>query len=147
MNTMGVPKRKPWPRGHNLSPEEIEKRIFEIDTALDCGAVSYADIRKATGYTITNIHSTFKRDPELHLKYKKGIMSIELQAVSNLVDILFDPKHPDNYKATSTFLGKYKTELDEIFESKEESSFNITTKGGSPVQINFLPQNTKLKEE
>lgn len=135
-------KKKAWKRGHNLTPDELEKRVSDIDAAIEAGAISYTQIQKVTGYTMTNIRTVFKKDEELYKKFKKALMAVQLQAVSNMIDILMDQSHPKNYEASKTFLGKYKTEFDDVFEKQDEDegSYEIKTPKGCPVQINFTPQ-------
>jgi hypothetical protein len=140
-----MPKKK-WKRGHSITPEELEKRALDIDAAIEAGALSYTKISKVTGYTLTNINTVFKKKPELHKKYKVALMSVQLQAVSNMVDIIMDQDHPKNFEATKSFLGKYKTELDEVFEQGDPTSFELNTPNGCPIQINFTPQNVRKEE-
>lgn len=126
-------------RGKSPTPDEMKRRVMIVEDALDGGAISYNQICKATELTESNLQVVFKNFPDTHKKYRVNLMGLKLQASANLVNIMCDPTHPKHFEANKTFLAKYKTELDEVFEQHDNQGVVLNPNRGG-LEITFKPQ-------
>lgn len=146
-----------WKQGKDLTQKEIDRRAQAIEDAIDAGIISYRKVAKAAKLTIPNLQLTFRKRPELHKKYRVALLTLQMHAESNLVDAIVDPSHPKNFEATKFFMGKYKVDMDTVFEKvadtpqEVEVSVTPTENGnggnGSLIKINFTSQSKKKEED
>lgn len=127
-----------------------ESRVLLIESALEEGITSKIDIAKATGLKIWDINNVFAKDRKLYSKFcvrRKILVDV---AVDNIEAILNDRSHPQNYQASKHIITTYKTDLDDILESKEVDDISVLVEGGesqSPVTIVFGRKKSKEESE
>lgn len=142
-------------KGVDPSETEINRRAQRIEDAIDAGILSYTRLAKAAKITVSNLQWVFRKRPEVHKKYRVALLAIQAYAESNLVEAIMDPKHPKNFEATKLFMGKYRIDMDSVFEKVADTPSDIEVNvipnpdesKGTTVKINFTSQSKRSQEE
>ena len=125
--------------------ERKEKKLQKtraalVRAALDAGQISRKDICKATGLQMHELANLFTQDREIYGHYVVRRKTISDIASDNILDIVNDPSHPQHFQASKYILSTYKSDLDDVLESQQESEMNINVggeSGASPINITF----------
>ena len=131
---------KPMRNKKRQESKLLESRVLLIDKAMDEGFLTKTDIAKATGLKIWDVVNTFTRDRELYAKFCIRRRTLVDTAADNIQAIVNDKDHPQNYQASKFVVSTYKSDLDEILESKDIDDISVLVEGGessSPVTIVF----------
>ena len=115
-------------------------RAALVRAALDAGQISRKDICKATGLQMHELANLFTQDREVYGEYVVRRKTISDIASDNILDIVNDPTHPQHFQASKYILSTYKSDLDDVLESQQESEMNINVggeSGASPINITF----------
>jgi hypothetical protein len=122
-----------------------EKRLLKtraalVRAALEAGQISRKDICNATGLKMHELANLLTLDREVYGEYVVRRKTISDIASDNILDIVNDPKHPQHFQASKYILSTYKSDLDDVLESQQESEMNISVggvSGDSPINITF----------
>jgi hypothetical protein len=125
--------------------ERQEKRLLKtraalVRAALEAGHISRKDICNATGLQMHELANLLTQDREVYGEYVVRRKTISDIASDNILDIVNDPKHPQHFQASKYILSTYKSDLDDVLESQQESEMNISVGGDggdSPINITF----------
>jgi len=119
----------------------MQKRILLISAALDSDITTKEELCKVTELSRTQLNLIFKENPELYARYcvlRKLLVEIASDNISAIVE---DRGHPKNYDASKWVVTNFKSDLDSVLESKEESlDVEINGSGNSkasPITIRF----------
>lgn len=125
----------------NLKREQkeiLEARVLLIKAALEAGLLAREDISKNTGIALHTINTILKGDKELYAEYTLRRRTIVDLAADSLQAIVADKNHPQHFAAAKYVLSKYKSDLDESLDGKEEGvTIKRRGKGGSRVKFEF----------
>lgn len=126
----------------------FEERKVLVEQALELGKLTRKDICDATGLKMSDLNNLFGKDRELYSKYCILRRTVVDVAADNIVNAVMDPKHPKNYDASKEVLKNWKSDLDDILDSKDGDAIKIETlgKGKSPVKIVFGDTSSNSKE-
>lgn len=127
----------------------MEQRTMLVELALDQGKLTKKDISKATGLKISDLNNLFNLNKELYAKYSMEYRTIKDIASDNIADIVRDPNHAKNYDASKYILANYKSDFDDVLESKDDTEIEIKGAGGKssrPVVIRFGKKQDKTEE-
>jgi len=131
-----IPKEKEQER-----IEKIEDQTRLVKAAMELGFTTKKDICKSANIQMWELTSLFKEDKDLHAMFNIRRKSLVDMAADNMVAIVKDPDHPNNFAATKYVLQKYKSDLDENLESHEVNPLDIEIPDGKnntkPVIIRF----------
>lgn len=144
---MAKKKKYDWKHGRTLTVQELDKREQAIRACIEEGITQYKKITEITGLTENQLQLVFRKRPALHEWYKVKLKALKNKVVDNFVSAISDDENPNQWDATKLFMKKYKTPLDDVFESNENSEFSL--KGGevSGVKITFSNQNKNKEDE
>ena len=125
--------------------ERKEKKLLKtraalVRAALEAGQISRKDICNATGLQMHELANLFTQDREVYGEYVVRRKTISDIASDNILDIVNDPTHPQHFQASKYILSTYKSDLDDVLESQQESEMNINVggeSGASPINITF----------
>ena len=90
----------------------------------------------------------FTNDRKVYGEYVVRRKTISDIASDNILDIVNNPEHPQHFAASKYILTTYKSDLDEVLESQDESEIAVTLGGtskASPITINFGKKSDNLK--
>lgn len=120
---------------------ELENRAKLVTAALDQGYTSRKEICKAANITLFDLSNLFKADRDVFAAYQVRKRTLIDVATDNIQSIVEDPNHPQHYQASKYVLDNFKSEFDEVFETKESGEIVINPgeegSTGSPVTIVF----------
>ena len=121
-----------------------EQRIIKITAlvyaALDNGYTTRAKLVEATGLKAWEITELLKNDIKLNAVYTIRRRELVNMAADNIVDIVSDKDHPNNYAASKYVLQTYKSDLDTNLESHDSQEMEIgvgNSEGVNPIRITF----------
>lgn len=131
--------------------EEKKKSILEdkklrIREAIKQGIVLRRDLCKVTDIKLHDLRNIFTKDRELYAEFCVARKTIEGLASDNIYKIVEDETHPKNYDASKFIIQNFKTDMDDILESKDGESLDISL-GNSSGGITLKFGNQKEKEE
>ena len=116
-----------------------KERLLLVNSAMDdFNCITKSDISKKTGLSLTILNNLISGNRELNAKYvilKRQITDI---ASDNIVDIIKNKDHPQNFQASKYVLQKYKNDLDDSLESSENLGFEISADRKSNSSINIV---------
>mgnify|MGYP003637807109 FL=1 len=118
----------------------LKTRAALVRAALEAGQISRKDICNATGLQMHELANLFTQDREVYGEYVVRRKTISDIASDNILDIVNDPTHPQHFQASKYILSTYKSDLDDVLESQQESEMNINVggeSGASPINITF----------
>lgn len=118
----------------------LHSRAELVRAALEAGKISRKDICKATGLQMHELANLFTNDRKIYGEYVVRRKTISDIASDNILDIVNDPEHPQHFAASKYILSTYKSDLDEVLESQDESEIAVTLGGeskASPITIKF----------
>tara|TARA_R110000744_G_scaffold261287_2_gene376064 strand:- start:700 stop:1095 length:396 start_codon:yes stop_codon:yes gene_type:complete len=117
----------------------LDSRAEFVRAALEAGHISRKDICKATGMQMHELANLFTKDRKVYGEYVIRRKTISDIASDNIMDIVNDPSHPQHFQASKYILSTYKSELDEVLESQDQSEIAVQLGSGtaSPITINF----------
>jgi hypothetical protein len=95
---------------------------------------------EATGLKAWEITELLKNDIQLNAVYTIRRRELVNMAADNIVDIVSDKDHPNNYAASKYVLQTYKSDLDTNLESHDAQEMAIGVGNGegvSPIRITF----------
>lgn len=117
----------------------LNSRAEFVRAALEAGHISRKDICKATGMQMHELANLFTKDRKVYAEYVVRRRTISDIASDNIMDIVNDPQHPQHFQASKYILSTYKSELDEVLESQDQSEIAVQLGSGtaSPITINF----------
>ena len=118
----------------------LKTRAALVRAALEAGQISRKDICNATGLQMHELANLFTQDREVYGEYVVRRKTISDIASDNILDIVNDPTHPQHFQASKDILSTYKSDLDDVLESQQESEMNINVggeSGASPINITF----------
>lgn len=117
-----------------------EKRAAFVRAALEAGHITRKDICNATGLKMHELANLFTKDREVYGEYVVRRKTISDIASDNILDIVNDPTHPHHFQASKYILSTYKSDLDDVLESQDESEMSIQmgkSNAKSPITITF----------
>lgn len=115
-----------------------EDRCLLVEEALSRDIITKSEICKATGLKMSVLNNVFTQNRKLYAKYCVIRRTITDVAADNIVEIVMDKTHPKNYDASKEVLKNFRTDLDDVLDSKEtEVLIENTGKAKSPVRIVF----------
>ena len=127
----------------------LEDRKILVEQALHLGKLTRKDICNATGLSMTELANLFQKDREIYHKYSIMRRTVVDVAADNIVNAVMDPNHPKNYDASKEVLKNWKSDLDDILDSRDGTEIKI--EGGSnaksPVKIVFGDTSSKKKDK
>lgn len=117
----------------------LETRADLVRAALETGAISRKEICRATGLKLHELANLFTKDRKVYGEYVVRRKTITDIASDNIMDIVNDPTHPQHFQASKYILSTYKSDLDEVLESQDQSEMAIQVgdSTASPITINF----------
>lgn len=118
----------------------LKTRAALVRAALENGYITRKDICKATGLQMHELANLFTQDREVYGEYVVRRKTIADIASDNILDIVNDPTHPQHFQASKYILSTYKSDLDEVLDSQDESEMSINVGGdskASPINITF----------
>lgn len=118
----------------------LKTRAALVRAALEAGHITRKDICKATGLQMHELANLFTQDREVYGEYVVRRKTIADIASDNILDIVNDPTHPQHFQASKYILSTYKSDLDEVLDSQDESEMSINVGGdskASPINITF----------
>lgn len=117
----------------------LETRADLVRAALESGCISRKEICRATGMKLHELANLFTKDRKVYGEYVVRRKTITDIASDNIMDIVNDPSHPQHFQASKYILSTYKSDLDEVLESQEQSdlAINVGDSSASPITINF----------
>lgn len=127
-----LPKRK--------QNELDKKRAEAIRFALENGVTTRKGLAEAAECKVYDLTNLFKKDKKLYQEYQLRRKNIAEIAADNIEEIINDPDHQHNYAASKWILTQYKSEIDNVLESKEGDEISVEIGGASesvPVVISF----------
>lgn len=110
------------------SAKILEDNCMLVRAAIEKGALTRAEICKATGLRQVDIVQVFTKDRKLYADYQVIKKTIALEASDALHDIVRNPRHPQHFQACKFIVQSHKSDLDELLESKD--SVKIEAEGG-----------------
>lgn len=93
--------------------------IALVKAAIEHDASTYEKIKEKTGLHAYRIKELFTIDKELYALYKMRRKMLVEMAADNLQAIVEDPNHPQHFSASKYVLQHYKSDLDEVLDSKD----------------------------
>ena len=120
--------------------ERKTKKLNEKRAALEAGHITSKDICNATGLKMHELANLFTKDREVYGEYVVRRKTISDIASDNILDIVNDPTHPHHFQASKYILSTYKSDLDDVLESQDESEMSIQmgkSNAKSPITITF----------
>lgn len=123
--------------------EAREAKVLLINHLLDSGAQTKSDLAKGAGISLSTLNKIFKEEKELYKRYLTELRTITDLAQDNMFDIVADKGHPKNYDASKHMLKHFKSDMDQVLDSKDESEemeLEINGSGkskASPITIRF----------
>lgn len=116
----------------------LRERSLLIKAAINNGALTRADICKATGLKQTDLANVFAGDRELFAEYQVIKRTIAMEASDAIHDIVRDKTHPQHFQACKFIVQNHKSDLDEVLEAKDSITLSEGEGSGtSRVTINF----------
>lgn len=128
---------------------KLEKNTALVYAALDQGYTTRSKLVLATGLKAWEITELLKNDIKLNAVYTVRRRELVNMAADNIVDIVADKDHPNNYAASKYVLQTYKSDLDTNLESHDAQEMSIGVGNGegvSPIRITF-GRNKEVEED
>lgn len=119
----------------------LKNRGKAVMAALELGFTSRSEICKAANITLYDLSNLFKADRDLFAEYSVRKRTLVDQATDNIQAIVEDKDHPQHYQASKYVLDNFKSEFDEVLESKEGTELQVElgeeSNSGKRVRIVF----------
>ncbi len=124
-----------------------EDRVAKIKVAIDKGLTKIEDIAEATGIEKVSIKSIFQKNRELYAEYAISRKILVDSAADSMQSIVEDKNHPQHFQAIKYVLQNYKSDLDTVLDSHDDSEISIEGNfgggGGNPARITFGSKKAK----
>jgi hypothetical protein len=101
--------------------------------------VQRKEICKAAEIKMHDLKNIFHRERDLYAEYCVRRKVITDMATDNIYRIVSDDNHPKNYDASKWVAQNFKTELDDMLESRDEESMglNVNSDENGGITIKF----------
>ena len=122
--------------------------IALIKAAIEHDASTYEKIKDATGLHSYRIKELFTIDKDLHALYKMRRKMLVEMAADNIQAIIENKDHPQHFSASKYVLQQYKSDLDEVLESKDnELEIDVNGDGVDNISIVFGKKSKEKESE
>jgi len=134
---------KKIPRQAEQAKKELrEKQKSLVEAAFKLGQITKKEICDTSGLKMYELNILFKTFPELHTEFNIRRKTLVDLAADNIVEIVSDSSHPNNFAASKFVLSKYKSDLDGALEKNKDDEIEIEIgegngKSSKPVLIRF----------
>ena len=114
------------------------QKVELINKALEEGAQTKKDLAAKAGMRLSALKKLFKEEKELYAKYLEELRTIKDIATDNMFDVVDDKAHPKNYDASKHVLKHFKSDIDDVLDSKDDdTTIKITNATSSRKRITF----------
>ena len=128
--------------------EEIFKdKVLRVSKAIDEGYVQRRELAKAADVKLHDLGNIFTRERELYAKYCVRRKVITDMAADNIYSVVEDKSHPKNYDASKFIITNFKSEFDEVLESKDGENLAFTLGNNSDSDGGITIRFGSKKEE
>lgn len=120
---------------NKISDKDLAYCRGEIEKVLKKSMVfpSITAVAKAAGLTFDRTKLMLERFPDLEQKRKDSLKGLTGMAVENITNVLKDENNPNNFAASKMILSKFKSELDEVLETKD----TLTIGAGQGITVSI----------